>query len=233
MKNMNKTMKLGLISMLVVFFATIFTSLSFAKTNNNLYEEILKETESSVCEYGVSTSFKTKEDGQQLCHKIVRELGYATNIKNINKKDNYYSLEFSKELEEGSVESITCDGEIIITIKLVRKDNINKVEDIKSKIKTVTNALGHNTKIFQYVKASLKDDDIKSTNQIMLKILKKHGASNIKTVEISNGYSTIALTDISEPIYYGDKMIDFNCAVCKYSKCNYLIIGAPEILATY
>jgi hypothetical protein len=60
-----------------------------------------------------------------------------------------------------------------------------------------------------------------------------NNASNIGTVEIDNGYSTVAYTR-KYPVMKNDgKWIDFNYAVCSYSSGNYVIIGTPVIITTY
>ena len=88
-------------------------------------------------------------------------------------------------------------------------------------------------KFFKYVKAKLEEHDLTNINEKLLKEIKSEGACNVDTIPISNGYSTVANTNKFDPEISDGKLIDLNYVLCNYSSGNYILIGTPEIIASY
>lgn len=224
-----------LILIILILSCTIInSSLIKAQKTIDLFNEIISKANIKVVEYGTTLSFKTTENGRKKCINLLRKLDYY-DIDNINILENnkMYCIDFNKNNTSGYIESVAYDGYNVITINVIQKNSINELNKLKNKIKKVLNNEYSNNKFFDYLKGRIIDGDIYSANNKISNILKQNGATNIETVNISNGYSTIAYTKKYRAMKNDGKIIDFNYAVCRYSSGNYIIIGTPEIIVSY
>lgn len=216
--------------------------LSNAQEKVNLFDEILLQTKGKIVEYGLKTSFKTGEDPKEVCNYLIQHLGFNNSemkLNNIENEDSY-CIDFSSGNLQGYIEAVKYYSEYVITLNMCKIDDENGLESLKNK---VSNAIGNrdkNIKYFLYLKAKILDsskdvinEDIYGVNRSIIKILKSHATENIETVNINNGLSTIAYTKLYTSKVNNNKLIDFNYAVCDYSSGRYIIIGTPEIIATY
>jgi len=220
-----------------------------AQEGVNLFDEILLVSKSKVVEYGLKTSFMTKENPKVICNNLIKSLGLNNKeIKIVRSEDEYsYCIEFSGVNIEGYIEGITSnnddlknDNENNITINISKKMSENGLVLLKNKVKDSIGRRGKNIKSFEYLKAKIDGDsssfavdDINGVNDAIIKILKSRGAKNIDTVSLNNGLSTIAYTKKYDEELINNKLIDFNYAICNYSSGRYIIIGTPEIIITY
>ena len=216
--------------------------LSNAQEKVNLFDEILLQTKSKTIEYGLKTSFKTKEDPKEVCNYLIQNLGFDNSelIIKYYENEDLYGIEFSGENIKGYIEALKYNNEDVITINISKIGNENDLESLKNKVNKSIGNRGENIKYFQYLKAKMLEnsanvgnEDIYGVNERIIKILKSHGTKNIETVNINNGLSTIAYTKKYDAKVNNNKLIDFNYAVCNYSSGRYIIIGTPEIITTY
>jgi len=216
--------------------------LSNAQVRVNLFDEILLQTKSKTVEYGLKTSFKTKEDSKEICNYLIQDLGLnSKEIKlNSSENENSYCIEFLGKNVEGYIEALKYKNENDITINISKISNENGLVPLKNKVGVSIGNRGENVKYFQYLKAKIENNNtnfkiqnIYSVNDEIAKILKSHGSKNIETVSLNNGLSTIAYTKKYDEIVINNKLIDFNYAVCNYSSGRYIIIGTPQIIVAY
>ncbi len=219
---------------LMIGIIFLFCDFSLANKNSDLFDDILKKTSSKTVEYGITASFTTDKNGEEVCNDILKKLNFSNvSNKSILKNEKIYSIEFGKDNTNGYIETMKYENHNVITINLVEKSNSNLLKDMKNKLQKCIEDKNVTVKYFQYLKAQVYNKDVNATNNEILKILKSHGASNISTIALKNGYSTTAYTGIYDAMESNGKPMDFNYAICKYNSGNYIIIGTPEILAAY
>ncbi|NMM61539.1 hypothetical protein HBE96_02280 [Clostridium sp. P21] len=231
---MKKKKVMILIVFLIIGVIFLFSDFSLASNNSDLFNDILKETNSRTVECGITASFITDENGEKVCNDILKKMGYFdTRYKSMLKNEKIYCIEFGKNNVNGYIETMKYENHNIITINLLEKSNSNLLSNMKSDVQKCIGGKNITIKYFQYLKAQVCNNNIDAINKEVLKILRNHGASNINTVALKNGYSTTAYTGIYNAIQINGKLMDFNYAVCKYQSGNYIILGTPEILTTY
>ncbi|GAA0744332.1 hypothetical protein [Clostridium oceanicum] len=234
MKKTKGTMLFTMIIILVtISFSCFFYNKSYAKKNINLFDEIINETNSKVKEKGVEFVFtlKNKNDLKKISSYL--NLNYK---KVLNKLDNNNSIKLDENNIIGYIDKFYENNNTIISIKLSSKrEGLHIIDKIKNDIQLNLKEKKYNFKIFEYVKSKSSDTNIDNINKNLLKTLKKYRCSNINTIRLERGYSTIAYTNTKkyDQIISNDKFVDLNCAVCKYDSGNYVIIGTPQINTTY
>lgn len=220
--------------LLILTIILLMTGFSLTKGNSDIFDDILKRTHSDTVEYGITAEFTTDENREDICNDILKGLdfydGWSTNTLN---NPQAYCVEFRKNNVNGYIETMHYENHSIVTINIVKKDNKNSLEELKSKLQQCLGDRKVNVKYFMYLKAKVPNDDINLTNKDILKILREHGATNINTISLQNGYSTTAYTKRYDSTESNGEKIDFNYAVCKYSSGSYIIIGTPELIITY
>lgn len=230
---MKKTKGTMIIILVTILFSCFFYNKSYAKKNINLFDEIINETNSKVEEKGVEFVFtlKNKNDLKKISSYL--NLNYK---KVLNKLDNNNSIKLDKNNIIGYIDKFYENNNTIISIKLASKrEGLHIIDKIKNDIQSNLKEKKYNFKIFEYVKSKSSDTNIDNINKNLLKTLKKYRCSNINTIRLERGYSTIAYTNTKkyDQIISNDKFVDLNCAVCKYDFGNYVIIGTPQINTTY
>lgn len=229
-----KTKTLLLLIILMINFIFINGSAYPEDNNIDLIESILNRTNGQIEEYGVKTSFEADGNGEDICVDILKKMELSEKSKiNVLKNNEMYCLEFNKDDTTGYIESINFDNHNVVTVNITKKNSTNGLKELKKEIEDATNSRTKNQKVFQYIKAKIPNSDISNVNDDVVNILRKDKAKNIDTVNISNGYSTVAYTKNYEPMKNNGKLMDFNFAVCRYSSGNYLIIGTPVITTNY
>ncbi|MCY6485630.1 YwmB family TATA-box binding protein [Clostridium aestuarii] len=225
-------------SIILVLLALVLLNykFSYAFKKENLFGFILKETKAQVNEYGIKTRFKVCENGQGYYKYFLNKI--KVNKPNYKIKTNYskrgYSISFTNSRSKGYIEEFSIEGKKIITINIIKKDNENKLTELKSQIKAIVNSIPkENIVSSQYIKARIPEENLKKENSKVINLLKNEGAVNINSIKINNGFSTTAYTCRYIPKKNNGKLMDFNFALCNYSSGNYIIMGTPEIITTY
>lgn len=230
--------KYKIVIIMAIILSLSYFDLAYSKTkcNENLFQNIISETNSSVTEYGIKASYTTKINGEKVCLQILNKLGFK-NCKDISiVKEKYrYCIEFSEGYKSGYVESIESQGCNLITINMVELKSTNDLKKLRDNINIVINEKNskNQVKYYQYLKAKTPHSCVSNINKKIVNILKTERAENINTVRISNGYCTVANTRCFSPIKNNGKNVDFNYAVCNYTSGNYIILATPEIITSY
>lgn len=228
--------KKSIISRVLLIFTIIalMSGFSLAKKNSDLFDDIVKRTNSNIVECGITAEFTTDENREDICNYILKKLdfydGWNTNVL---KSQEAYCVEFGKNSVNGYIEIMHYENHSIVTINIVKKDSKNSLEELKNKLQQCLSDKNVTVKYFMYLKSKMPNDNIKLTNEEILKLLKQYGVININTISLQNGYSTTAYTRKYDSIESNGEKIDFNYAVCKYSSGSYIIIGTPELIITY
>ncbi|MCM8709740.1 YwmB family TATA-box binding protein [Clostridium sp. SYSU_GA19001] len=226
--------KIFILSIILIMGLGYFnTTFSFAKKNVDLFDEIIKITEATPIEYGVRTCIETKKDSETYSLEILRKLNIELSSTNIIKDNNIYCVEFNNSELNGYVESISYKNYNVVTINIVKKDSKNGLSQLKALFEKALEEEDKEIKYFQYLKAAIPSNNISRTNEEIAELLKRENALNIDTIELENGYSTVAYTKRYPIMKNNGKYMDFNYAVCSYSSGNYIIIGTPIIITTY
>lgn len=219
---------------ITIFFGVIFLNSYYpkAKKCTNLFSDIISCSNGNVVEYGLRTSFQTKDDGEETCLSLLKKLDNNYDFQ-VSKYNNTYSVEFKDDVTNGYIESASEGKYNTITINIVKKQNANNLPQLKNNVEEILKNRNANHKYFEYVKAKIADSDLSAVNNRVIGLLKDDNAENIKTVSIDNGYSTTAYTKQFENKLVEDGYSDLNYAVCRYASGNYIVIGTPIIMETY
>lgn len=222
---------------LIIFFITgsifLISDFSLASKGWDPFNDILQMTNSKIVEYGITATFITDKDGEKVCNDILKKMNFIdAKNKSVLKNEKKYCIEFGKNNTNGYIETMKYENHNVITIRLVEKSNNNLLSDMKCNLEKCIDDRSVTVKYYQYLKSEVYAD-VDTTNDKILKVLKNHGASNITTVALKNGYSSTLYTGLYDAMQSNGKLMDFNYAVCKYNSGNYIIMGTPEILLTY
>lgn len=231
-KNMKILTKITMI--IIIFLGILYLNSYFpqAKENTNLFNDIINCAEGNVVEYGLKTSFETKDDGEKTCLSILKDLDNKFDIQ-VSKENNIYSVDFENDVTNGYIESVAEGKHNTITINISKKDSANNLLQLKNRVEAIIEKRNVNHKYFEYVKAKISDSDLLGVNSKVTDLLKNNNCKNIQTISINNGYSTTAYTRQFENKLFEYGNSDLNYAVCKYTSGNYIIIGTPIIIETY
>lgn len=224
----------------IIFILTITLGFIFfgfdsllAQKKQDMFSEIINQTNVSIEECSITTSFQSKIGGLDICQTILKKLGYANSNLKITNNNNIYCIEFSKNNFNGYIESTYHDNEYVISININDKCSKNDINVLKLNMDMALKGISNENKYFLYVKSKIANQSISTIDSKIKTILKKNKAIDVNSVNINNGITTTAYTGLYSSIKSGDSLMDFNYAVCRYPSGNYLIMGSPEIIATY
>ena len=207
--------------------------LLYAK-ETDLFEEIISKTGSNVIEYGVRVSFRTDGIEKEIIQDTLKSMGYYNPSNNIiSVKDNVHSIDFIKGDFYGFIESVKQDDGTYVTLDIKEKSRINNINLLKNNIENAVSKKYKDVEYFLYLKSKLKQNNLEEVNNQIKTILKNNRAKSIDTVQINNGFSTVAYTKKYQAIKNNGNLIDFNYAVTSYNSGNYIIIGTPIIKEIY
>jgi len=200
----------------------------------NLYDEKIIDKTKAINNYGYLDLLKTASDVnvQKQVPQSKNDTITLENCITIN-KDKVYCREFQKGNIYGYIESREDNNGSKISIfmrELAPKENIN---DIEAKVKNAIGKKANDINIYKYLKAKTSVKSVKSIQNRITKYLKDLGAENISTVNINEGYSTMAYTKKFMNILDNGKYEDFNYVVLNQSDQNYIILGTPIIDISY
>lgn len=224
-----------IITVLVMLcFVFLLGDPSRAEKKDDLFNEILRKTNSNTVEYGIKEVFLTESNREKIVNDFLKGLNvYDGWNSTVLKNNKVYCVEFGKNDINGYIEITQYQNYNAVTINITKKDNVNNLNKLKDILRQCIPEIKTNDMIFLYLKAKLPEDDINLYNNKALEILKNYGALNINTIKLENGYSTTAYTKQYDTMQNDGKPMDFNYAVCRYSSGSYIIIGTPEISVTY
>jgi len=225
--------KIIILIFLCIISLSNFNNLSFAKKNPDIFNKIIETANGSIVEYGIRAKFEIDEAGEKYCLNLLNKLNLSSCNINIVKDDKFYSMEFSSDEVNGYIEYSDYDNHNVVSLNIVRTDNVNKLDELKNTIDIAINKNKKDVKYFQYLKAKAAERDTEKLNNEIINILMAENTRNISTVQLKNGISTVAYTKQFSPIKDNGKLVDLNYAVCSYGAGNYLIIGTPIIIEAY
>lgn len=220
--------------LLILITILLMTGFSMNERKSDLFDDILKKTNSNPIECGIKAVFTTDEERENICNDILKRLEFYDGWNTIVlKNQQIYCVEFGRNNVKGYIEIIHYENHNVVNINIINKDDKDSLKELKNKLQQCLKDKKVKVDYSMYLKLKMQNNDVQSTNEQILKLLKTQGATNINTISINNGYSTTAYTKQYESIQSNGKVIDFNYAVCKYSSGSYIIIGTPEIIVTY
>jgi hypothetical protein len=209
------------------------SNLYLATKKPDFFREIVSLTEGKVVEYGVKANFQISEDGEDYCLELFKKLNIENADINVVKGEKFYSVEFNNNEFKGYIESTSYDNHNVVTLNIVQYDNEYRLLELKNRVSIAVGKDEKEVKYFDYLKAQVSKDSTEKVNRDIAELLKNNNASNIDTIKIDNGYSTVAYTKKYPVMKNNGKLMDLNYAVCSYSSGDYVIIGTPVIITTY
>lgn len=221
-------------------FLIVLIILSYSKNINvaadkpsDVFDRVVEVTEGIPEESLIKVTFKEESLSDEYYLNLLEKLklGTFSEFTIHNKKEN--GFEFNNKNLSGYIESMKYDNYNLVIIQISTKSNSNVLSELKQKI---FEAIGEDKKDFQCyqnLKIRTFKDDIKEVNNDITELLKTQKSRNIDTIQIDNGFSSVANTKRYKSIVNNGKQIDFNYAVCTYTTGNYVIIGTPIIITAY
>jgi hypothetical protein len=231
-----KNMKTKIFILLIFMMAGLgyFNNGSYLTTKNlDFFREIVTLTEGEIVEYGIKANFEVSENGETYCLELLKKLNIENADINVAKGDKLYSIEFSSNEFKGYIESTSYDNHNVVTLNVVQSDNEYRLLELKNRVSVAVGKHEKEVRYFDYLKAQINEDNTQKINSDIAELLKRNNASNIDTIKIDNGYSTVAYTKTYPVMKNNGKSMDLNYAVCNYSSGAYVIIGTPVIITTY
>jgi hypothetical protein len=165
------------------------------------------------------TGISALKAGSRLKYAFM-EYNALNNETRLYKSDNSYLL-LPAFLTKDFID-ITDKNNIFINKMLNGADNIFNLQDRAAHFKGLWENLWKNHDLYK-----------RYVDTTAINILKEHNAANLQTLDINNGFTTVAYTRQYNPIFNSGRLVDLNIAVCAYSNKNFIIIGTPEIFVTY
>lgn len=219
------------VAILLILLAII--NFSVIKTNAEISDEYLndalKNTNSTIEEIGLSTNYKTNNNGKKECDMWIKDMGLI-NKRVTTYNSNSYCVEFNYNNISGYIESIKKTNYYDISINVKLFTNENKINELKRK---VTKPIKYKSVCYEYIKAKSKIKDFNKINYNIKKFFIKNGAKNLETTRMNNILSTTMYTGKYDYVFDDNKKVDLNYAVCKYDNGNYIIIGTPILNINY
>lgn len=230
MKSVNKI----LVLIITVIAILLNYNVPYACKDIDLFQEMINKSEGQIVESGVRTRFISTMNGQELQDYILKKIsGQNTKVKSYMTKGNYY-IDIKSSDITGNISITKADSGSSVTIDILKKSSKNELENIKNSIEFVIKPINHDKCMYyEYVKAKLPDKDLASLNKELAWMLKSHGATNINSVELNNGFSSTACTGRFHRKMNNGKLMDLNYALNNYTSGKYIIIGTPEIIIAY
>lgn len=229
--------KLFIMLMLTLFIVIINDKTFYGGNNVDMFNEILKNVESSTEEYVVEGSFYSDENKEDIYNNIVINIEKVMGQVNPQYNgDNSFEIDYNNKKYSGCVSMIPYKGgyNVVLNISICGFNlEIEDEKQLRSEITEVLSPISSVAEYSLYVKSKILSNTIDEVKDEVLNQLKIYNAQNIDEVKISNGYSIISNTNLYEKKVILGKDIDFNCAIVKYSSGCYLIMGTPEIKVTY
>lgn len=221
----------------MIFCISIGIDLTYAKSNNNLIDDILKGVSGNTIECGVRYVIQPDSNGREIYTNIVRDLKETELTECYFKNENEDTVELSGthlgKPSKGFIKYFKSGSKEYITINILENTERNNLNELNKSFMKTFSKYSSNVKSYAFVKAELKEKDIENVNNEVLIKIRANGGSDISTVKINNGFSTTAYTGKYNSEYVGKRLVDFNVAVCSYSSGNYIVIGTPIIISSY
>lgn len=230
---MGRLKRVYIILLIVIFSSFVYGDRCKASKNIDTFNELLKIADSQIVEIGLKAEYKTNNHGESECRNLLSNLNLNLNSNVLINNNQNFCVEFTEENFSGYIESMLSEGDNVIVIDITKKTRENDLKDIEKKIRLAVENEDVKLKFFKYVKAKLGEHDLTNINQRLLKELRSQDACNVDSLQLSNGYSTVANTNKFDPEISDGKLIDLNYILCNYSSGNYILIGTPEIIASY
>ncbi|PJI09159.1 MULTISPECIES: YwmB family TATA-box binding protein [Clostridium] len=211
-----------------------------AKTDYDIFSDILRNTNSEVIETGANISFEDNKNYKNVCNNIVQNVQNKNSLKEkkvyskvVLDDGRNYCVKFKTLKMSGYVESNKLENNRA-RVNIVVKENTrdNDLKDIEKKLMRSSSTCSY-LQCYKYLKAKSKMKNLKNIDVKVKKILSSIGTQNIKTVVLNKNLSTTAYTKRFNYIQDGDRKIDLNYSICKDGDESSIIIGTPIIPITY
>ena len=127
------------------------------------------------------------------------------------------------------VKGIDLKDKSQITIKTTVYGDSKTLRELEQFIQVYTKNKEVEAKYYKYMKGKLRNKKIDESLEKINSTLKKQGFDSIESLEIENGYTSIAVFNDD---LLKDKM-KINYSLCSYETCTYIFIGTPIIDEIY
>jgi len=216
----NKDYKFKFLMLLMILFAFVSAQVK----QDQLFDKIVKLAQGNIEEVGINLSFNVDQDEKDVVEKIFSKLGFD-NIDNVEKSTDHgnYSISFSGKKINGSIVNIKDTNSNSIVLNISEKSSFNNAKELKDNILKSLNLSNKNVKYSYNIKARILSHNISNINDKLQNFLKDNGSTNINSVKISNGFSTVAYTKQFDSINNGGNTIDLNYAIVSYSSGNFIL----------
>ncbi len=182
--------KLFIMIMLTLFIVIINDKTFYGGNNVDMFNEILKNVESSTEEYVVEGSFYSDENKEDIYNNIVINIEKVMGQVNPQyNEDNSFEIDYNNKKYSGCVSMIPYKGgyNVVLNISICGFNlDMEDEKQLKSEITEVLSPISSVAEYSLYVKSKILSNTIDEVNDEVLNQLKLYNAQNIDEVKISN-----------------------------------------------
>lgn len=196
---------------------------------NKIFNAITNAVNMEICETSIKVIYYCNDNAERALESLSQKspIKSMSNIKRDSK--DIYSFNISNYDEFIELQGVNLKQQSKITINYKILNNENSLNKIEEYLQKYTENKVVEAKYFKYLKGKLHSNNMDYYNEEIVKALKKHGATDISSLKISNGITSTAVFKDS----YNNKKINLNYSICSYESGTYLLIGTPFLDELY
>lgn len=223
---MNKIF-LGIITSLFIF-NLFLSSNNEVTTDNGIFYSLIDASCGKIIETSFKAVYYVDESAKAEMRRAAEHFqGYEVSL---NKDvDNIYLLNIIKDEIFIEIKGVDLKDKSQITIKATVYGDGKTLRELEQFIQVYTKNKEAEAKYYKYMKGKLRDKKIDKALQSINSTLNEQGFESIETLEIDNGYTSIAVLDG----YLLEDEIKINYSLCSYETSTYIFIGTPIIDEIY
>src|ERR1035437_1517097 len=103
--------KICIFLLILTFSAFIAVDKCKASKNIDIFNELIKITNSKIVEIGLKAEYKTSNDGENECRNLLSRLDLNLNSNVLINNNQSFSVEFTEENFSGYIESMLDQGD--------------------------------------------------------------------------------------------------------------------------
>ncbi len=223
---MNKIF-LGIITSLFIFNMSNFSKDKLV-TEDDIFYSLIEVSQGEILQTSVKVIYYVEESLEMEIKRIEEYFqGYKISFsKDVN---NISILNIIKDETSIEIKGIDLKDKLQITIKATVYGDEKKLRELEQLLQEYTKNKEVEAKYYKYMKGKLRNKKIDNVLQSINNTLVQEGFGSIETLEIDNGYTSVAALNS----YLLRDEININYSLCSYETSTYIFIGTPIIDEIY
>ena len=223
---MNKIF-LGIITSLFIFNMSNFSKDKLV-TEDDIFYSLIEVSQGEILQTSVKVIYYVEESMEMEIKRIEEYFqGYKISFsKDVN---NISILNIIKDETSIEIKGIDLKDKLQVTIKATVYGDEKKLGELEQLLQEYTKNKEVEAKYYKYMKGKLRNKKIDNVLQSINNTLVQEGFGSIETLEIDNGYTSVAALNS----YLLRDEININYSLCSYETSTYIFIGTPIIDEIY